>query len=86
VIVRGLVRDRSKRFQSVAELEDAINKVRDGWIPVKCHVTLGKRAAHGFARWIENHMALYTYLVLAFAIAVVGGLGFAVWRLAHAFI
>ena len=47
----------SRTFESATELEDAINRVRDGWIPVQCHVTLGKRAAHGFARWIERNAA-----------------------------
>jgi serine/threonine-protein kinase len=85
VIIRGLVRDRDKRFQNVVELEDAINKVRDGWIPVRCHVTLGKRAAHGFTRWIDRHVKLYSYLVMATFAAMVAGLGFGLWRLVRAF-
>ena len=85
VIMRGLVRDRAKRIQSVAELEDALNKVRDGWIPVQCHVTFGKRAAHGLARWIENNINLYTYIVFATGLLLVAGAGFGVWRLVRAF-
>jgi serine/threonine-protein kinase len=78
---RGLLRDRGKRFQSVAELEDAINKVRDGWTPVQCHVTCGKRLAHGFARWIDRHVFIYTFVLFSTAVVLLAGAGFAIWRL-----
>jgi serine/threonine-protein kinase len=84
VIMQGMVRDRNKRFQSVAELEEAIKKVRDGWIPVRCHVTFTKRAAHGLTRWIDRHVALYTTLLMATAAALALGVGFGIWRIVRA--
>jgi serine/threonine-protein kinase len=80
VIMRGLVRDRTKRFQSVAEMEDGIKKVRDGWFPVQCHVTLGKRVAYGVARWIDAHYKLYTLMLLGVGVTLVATVGFELWR------
>jgi serine/threonine-protein kinase len=80
LLMRGLVRDRAKRFQSVAEMEDAIKHLRDGWIPVQCHVTLGKRAAHGFARLIDQHYKLYTCLLFGSGIVLLSTVGFVLWR------
>jgi serine/threonine-protein kinase len=86
LLKRGLVRDRAKRFQNVGELEDEINKVREGWIPVACHVTLGKRAAHGLARWIDTHWRTYTLLLAAAALSLLSGLGIVLWRLVRAYL
>jgi serine/threonine-protein kinase len=86
VIIQGLVRDRSKRLQSVVELEEAIKRVRDGWIPVRCHVTLAKRTAHGLTRWIDRHIELYTYMLFGFVLTIVAGVGFGIWRIVRAFL
>jgi serine/threonine-protein kinase len=87
-LLKGLARDRNQRFQSVAGLEDALKKVRDGWIPIQCHVTLGKHLAHSFAHWIDRHAALYTALsyvtIYGTAAALLGAAAFAVWRGLHA--
>jgi serine/threonine protein kinase len=80
VLVKGLARDRDQRYQSVAELEHALNRARDGWIPVRCHVTLGKHVAHGFAHWIDRHKSLYTGLFYFTAVVLSGALSLAVWR------
>jgi len=85
VIFRGLARDRAKRFQSVTELEDALNQARDGYMPVLCHVTMGKRAAHGFARWIDHNANLYTAILFGTALVLVAGVAFEVWRIARVF-
>jgi serine/threonine-protein kinase len=84
VLVKGLARDRNQRYQSVAELEDTLKKVRDGWIPIRCHVTLGKHVAHGFAHWIDRHKALYTALFYCSAAALSCAVGLGVWRAVHA--
>jgi serine/threonine-protein kinase len=82
-ILPGLKRDRSQRYQSVAELEKAICKVRDGWTPVKCHVTLAKRGAYEFAHWLDRHPMLYTILLMATVLSLLGGTAFALWWLVH---
>ena len=80
VIVKGLARDRNQRYQSVAELEQTLKSVRDGWIPVQCHVTFAKHVAHGFAHWIDRHKSLYTALFYLTVVALSGAMGFAIWR------
>ena len=80
------MRDRTKRFQSAEELETALNRVREGWIPVQCHVTAGKHLAHGFARWIDRNAHIYTCLLFATGLAILTSMGFAVWRMARAFL
>ncbi|HEY3666927.1 MAG TPA: serine/threonine-protein kinase [Polyangiaceae bacterium] len=84
IAVRGLERDRERRFQSVTELEDAIKRVLDGHISVQCHVTFGKRAASNFTHWIDRHPLAYTALFAATTVAAVAGLAYGLWRLAHA--
>jgi eukaryotic-like serine/threonine-protein kinase len=66
---KGLVRNRDERYQSVAELERAIQNVVDGRMPIQCHVTLAQRVAHEGLRWIDNHVVAYT-LTFFGAIAV----------------
>jgi serine/threonine protein kinase len=62
LVSQGLVRDRSKRYQSVPELEAVLKGVQDGNIRIQCHITLAKSAAQGFIHWIDRHPALYTLL------------------------
>ena len=80
IAVRGLARDRERRFQSVTELEDAIKRVQDGHIRVQCHVTFGKRAASGFSNWIDRHALTYTVLFALVSASVVAALAFGIWR------
>ncbi len=84
IVVRGLARDRERRFQSVTELEDAIKRVMDGHIRVQCHVTFGKRAASGFSNWIDRHPLVYTALFATVALGLVSALLFGLWRALHA--
>ena len=80
IVVRGLERDRERRFQSVTELEDAIKQVLEGHIRVQCHVTFGKRVAVGFSHWIDRHALAYTLLFALVASALLGTLGLVVWQ------
>jgi serine/threonine protein kinase len=80
IAVRGLARDRERRFQTVTELEDAIKRVQDGHIRVQCHVTLAKRAASDFSNWIDRHPLVYTALFAGAALGVVLLLVLGAWR------
>jgi hypothetical protein len=79
-VVKGLARDRDRRYQSVAELEDAIKQVLDGQIRVQCHVTFGKRAAAGFSNWIDRHALGYTALFGLFSVGLLAVLGLGLWH------
>jgi serine/threonine protein kinase len=80
IAAKGLARDRTKRFQSVDELEQEINKVRDGFGPVQCHLTLGKRVAYGMAHFIDRHFVLYSVLFFGTAAGLVLGIAFAILK------
>jgi hypothetical protein len=79
LILRGVAREREKRYPSVNELEEALKRAMDGKMKVQCHVTLAKRSAHAAMRWIDRHQRLYMCLFFASVLAVVAGLGAAVW-------
>ena len=80
IAAKGLTRDRTKRFQSVAELEQEINKARDGFGPVQCHLTFGKRVAYGMAHFIDRHFVLYSVLFFGTAAFFVLGIAFAILK------
>ena len=84
IVVRGLARDRARRYQSVTELEDAIKRVLDGHIRVQCHVTFGKRAASGVSNWIDRNVLLYTLLFACVSLGLVGALALGLWRAVRA--
>jgi hypothetical protein len=83
VVLPAIKRDRAQRYQSVAELEDALRNARDGRTPVRCHVTLTKRVVHGFLRWIDGHAMLYSFFLFSATVALLAGAAFAVWRALH---
>ena len=83
IAAHGLARDRAKRFQSVDELEQEINRARDGWGPVKCHLTFGKRVAYGMAHFIDRHFVLYSVLFFGMVAAVLAGTVVAILKATH---
>jgi serine/threonine-protein kinase len=84
LVLGGLARDRDRRYQSVADLEDRLQRALGGRAPVQCHVTFVKRVAHGGLRWIDRNAGLFSILVILLALGLVAALGFGAWRLAHA--
>jgi serine/threonine-protein kinase len=80
IVAKGLARDRAKRFQSVTELEQELTKARDGFGPVQCHLTFGKRVAYGMAHFIDRHFILYSVLFFGTATSVVVGIILAILK------
>ena len=76
----GLARHRQHRIQSIAELEEALNRARDGYISVHCPVTLSKHVMYSSMRWIDRHAAAFSVLLFTSVGVLVGGLGYAIWR------
>lgn len=83
VLMKGLVKEREKRFQSVAELEDALRGILDGHVLIECHVTLAKRAAYEFLAWIDRHPKVYTLLFGLSFLTLLGALGYGGYRVIH---
>lgn len=84
VIVRGLEKDRDKRFQSVAELEKAVRGVLDGKIPIQCHLTLTKRVVHEALHWVDRHPVVYLIAFYGTCLSLVLGLVYGGYRLVAA--
>jgi serine/threonine protein kinase len=80
VIVKGLARDREQRLSSIAELEEALKRARDGSFPVECPVTFGKHVMYGGMRWIDRSKLTFTVLLLSGSGLLLGGLVYALWR------
>jgi serine/threonine-protein kinase len=83
IAAKGLARDRTKRFQSVDELEQEISRARDGFGPIQCHLTFGKRVAYGMAHFIDRHFILYSLLFFGTVAAILVGIALAISRAIH---
>ncbi len=83
-LVRGLPRDREKRFQSVAEMENGLRAILSGDIPANCHISFVKRSTHKFLHWVDRHPMLFTALMGATLVAAIGALGWGALRLVRA--
>ena len=74
-IARGLEVDPVHRFASVAEMIEELRRLQAGEIPVRCHITLTKRAARELEHFADRRPGLYTALLFAFLVVFVAGLG-----------
>jgi len=52
---KGLEKDPTKRFQSVREMIDRIERRAEGDFPIQCPITLSKRALYVQRRFIDRH-------------------------------
>jgi serine/threonine-protein kinase len=84
VIEGTLARDREQRTPTVLEMEEGLKRILGGHIPIRCHVTLAKSAASGFAHWVDSHTGLYSLLFSAVVLSGLGGLGYGLFRLVGA--
>src|SRR5262249_28731190 len=64
--------------------EAGIQKLLSGHVPIRCHITLGKRTAHATMHWIDRHPGMYTLLFWLFVLSTLGGVAYALVRAAHA--
>jgi serine/threonine-protein kinase len=83
VALKGLARERENRYQSVAEMEDAVRAVLDGRVSVQCHVTLTKRVAYEVLGWVDKHPMAYFMIFNGTILATLLGLGYGAYRLIH---
>jgi len=87
LLVRGLTHDRETRLASVALLERGMKRNLDGQCDATCPVSLSKRAIGNFTHWIDrnpNAFVLSLFAVVGVTgLSLLGGLGWAVWRLVH---
>ncbi len=73
-LLKGLPRDRDRRFGSVAEMEQGLRDILSGKIPVACHISGVKRATHAFLHWVDRHPKLFTLCLGVATVGLVTGL------------
>jgi serine/threonine-protein kinase len=72
-VEKGLAKDPADRYQSVAEMIDALQIVAQGKFPVQCPVTLMKRAGNDAIRLVDKEpMAAMAAVVLVALFAAIG--------------
>jgi serine/threonine-protein kinase len=73
-ILKGLAKDPADRFQTIAEMRERLQLIREGYIPVQCPFTFTKRVFHGFLHQVDHHPILsLTALALLFSGLMVSG-------------
>ncbi|MCK6512268.1 serine/threonine protein kinase [Myxococcota bacterium] len=72
----GFQKDPAKRPQTIAEIIHRLQRIEDGYAHIQCPVTLNKRAATGFAHFINRHPVLSTLSTLFAATLMLGGCAF----------
>jgi serine/threonine protein kinase len=77
VLFRALEHDRRKRYQSVDELLSDLRLVQSGKLSVRCHVTLLKRCTYELSTFVDRHPRVYTLLFVIAAVALLGGVAWA---------
>jgi eukaryotic-like serine/threonine-protein kinase len=75
---KGLEKDPSRRYATVAAMIDRLDARDEGKIPIQCHVTFTKRVSREMLRWMDRHPLLFTLSLVA---VLVGSAGLGVMRL-----
>ncbi|HEU4610843.1 MAG TPA: serine/threonine-protein kinase [Kofleriaceae bacterium] len=57
-IEKGLEKDPAKRYQSVAEMHEQLQRVMAGGFAVQCYITFMKRTGNALLRFIDQHPRL----------------------------
>jgi serine/threonine-protein kinase len=71
---KGLAKNPSERYASVADMIVRLERRADGIIPIQCHITFMKRMSNALGRFIDRHAVLTTLLMVAsLAVAVAAG-------------
>jgi serine/threonine protein kinase len=55
---KGMAKDPSERFASVAEMITRLERRAEGFIPVQCPITFMKQVSNGLGRFIDRHALL----------------------------
>ena len=79
---KGLRKDRTQRYQSVAEMVDRLRRRAEGDIPVQCMVTFSMQASTILRKALGRRPVLMSS---AFLMGTVATIGFAVLGVAHTF-
>jgi serine/threonine-protein kinase len=79
-VLKGLAKEPSRRYQSVAEMIDRLDAREEGLIPIQCPVTLTKRVNREWLRFVDRHPMVFMAMLGLF---VFGSIGSSVWWFIH---
>jgi len=83
VVHKGLSKDPARRYQSAAEMIEALQHILEGKVPVQCHVTFTKRLTREAGRFVDARPTLAFVSLLGVFAFVVASLAMGVSRLLH---
>jgi len=81
-VEKGLEKDPAKRYQSVTEMHDQLQKVLAGGFAVQCYVTFMKRTGNGLLHFIDQHPRVVVTIGVMWIALTLLGIAALVWRLA----
>ena len=70
-VQKGIQKDPAKRYQTVREMIERLDRRAEGLFPIQCHVTFMKRTSHAWLRFVDRHP-------IGGLIAIVAATGFVV--------
>jgi serine/threonine-protein kinase len=85
ILAKGFQKDPSLRYQSAAEIIDALEAVVEGRAPIQCHISMTKRAYRELGRLVDRN-AYAGLLVLVALVAAVAYTGIGLARYALHFV
>ena len=69
---KGMQKDPEKRYQSVEELIELLEKVRAGYLPIQCPFTFSKRTAFAPVHFVDKHPFMAIFLFALFGLGFIG--------------
>ncbi|MGO9836924.1 MAG: serine/threonine-protein kinase [Polyangiaceae bacterium] len=72
-IHKGLAKDPTSRYQSVAEMVERLLNRAEGKIPIQCHITFVKRVNGEWNRFVDRHPFVVTIALAVMVLAFVAG-------------
>ena len=72
VVRKGMQKDPERRYQSVEELIELLEKVRAGYLPIQCPFTFSKRTAFAPVHLVDKHPFMALMLFALFGLGFIG--------------
>jgi serine/threonine-protein kinase len=77
----GLKRDRDERFASVEVMEQKLERILSGFIPVMCHISFTKNTTYKFLHFVDAHPKGFSLILLALTLGLLASLVWFVFTL-----
>jgi serine/threonine-protein kinase len=75
-VAKGMKKQPEDRFQSVAEMQERLQQIVEGYAPVQCPFTLSKRILRSLEHMVNNSPMIGVFLLMILLMLMVGGIMF----------